>query len=66
MKAWWPAGHSIGYEHSFTHAIANFLAGLAAGTPISPGFEDSVRVQAVMEAIEESDRVRTWVNVPEV
>ena len=66
MKAWWPAGHSIGYEHSFTHAIANFIAGLASGKPVSPSFEDSAHVQAVMEAIEQSDQSRAWVNVPEL
>ncbi len=66
MKAWWPAGHSIGYEHSFTHAIANFLTGLAEGKPVSPSFEDSVRVQAIMEAIEQSAQVGTWMPVPQV
>ena len=24
IKNWWPAGHLIGYEHSFIHIIADF------------------------------------------
>ncbi len=63
MKYWWPAGHSIGYEHSFTHAIVQFIEGMAAGKPVTPSFEDSARVQAVMEAIERSNETRGWVEV---
>ncbi len=63
MKNWWPAGHSIGYEHSFTHAVANLMEGMATDKPVSPSFEDSARVQAVMEAIELSHEKRGWVEV---
>jgi predicted dehydrogenase len=63
MKNWWPAGHSIGYEHSFTHAIVQFIEGMAAGKAVTPSFEDSARVQAVMEAIERSNETCGWAEV---
>ena len=32
MSQWWVPGLQIGYEHSFIHQAADFLAGLASGT----------------------------------
>ena len=29
--AWWPPGHLLGYEHTFTHEVRDFLAAIAAG-----------------------------------
>lgn len=29
IAAWWPPGHIIGYEHSFTHEIRDFLEAVA-------------------------------------
>lgn len=54
MGAWWPQGHVIGWEHTFTHEIRDFLAAIDAGTPPSPSFEDGLAVQRVLAAIEES------------
>jgi predicted dehydrogenase len=54
MDAWWPQGHIIGWEHTFTHQIRDFLAAIDAGTPPSPSFEDGLNVQRVLAAIEES------------
>ncbi|WP_284753766.1 Gfo/Idh/MocA family oxidoreductase [Arthrobacter sp. efr-133-R2A-120] len=54
MDAWWPQGHVIGWEHTFTHQIRDFLQALDAGTPPSPSFEDGLAVQHVLAAIEES------------
>jgi len=48
--AWWPPGHIIGYEHTFTHAVADFLTAMAHGTSISPNFEDGVKGMQVLEA----------------
>lgn len=39
MSAWWPPGHIIGYEHSFTHEMRDFIEAVATGvdpTPPSP------------------------------
>lgn len=48
--AWWPPGHIIGYEHTFSHAVVDFLAAVAHGTPISPNFSDGVKCMQVLEA----------------
>jgi predicted dehydrogenase len=64
MKAWWPAGHPIGYEHTFVHAFANFFSAYAEGKSAGPTFRAASQVQAVMEAIEQSNQSRTWVKVP--
>ncbi|MBG0832186.1 Gfo/Idh/MocA family oxidoreductase [Planomonospora sp. ID67723] len=52
--AWWPPGHGLGYEHTFTHEVKDFLEAVAAGTDPSPSFEDGLRVQRVLAAVEAS------------
>ncbi len=54
MAAWWPQGHVIGWEHSFTHQIRDFLLNIADGTDPSPSFEEGLGVQQVLAAIEAS------------
>ena len=54
IAAWWPPGHVIGYEHTFTHAVADFIQAVAANRPIRPDFEDGVRAIAVLEAAKRS------------
>ncbi len=66
MKAWWPPGHLIGYEHTFTHTMYDLLEALASGTPPSPSFEDGWRNQRVLEAMELSSQRRSWVKVDEI
>jgi len=61
--AWWPAGHIIGYEHTFIHTAYDFLEALATGRRLKPDFEDGVRNQLVLEAIEKAARTRRWVKV---
>ena len=31
MAAWWPPGHPIGYEHSFTHEVRDLIEAIAHG-----------------------------------
>jgi predicted dehydrogenase len=50
VAAWWPPGHIIGYEHEFTHAVADFLTALAKGTPITPNLGDGMKDMQVLEA----------------
>ena len=59
--AWWPPGHIIGYEHTFTHTIFDFLEGIADGRSPAPTFEDGVRTQQVLDAIARAARTRKWV-----
>ncbi len=61
LSAWWPAGHIIGWEHTFTHGVLDLLNGIAAGTSPAPTFEDGVRCQAILEAVEQSASSGAWV-----
>ncbi|MBQ1069350.1 Gfo/Idh/MocA family protein, partial [Micromonospora sp. D75] len=36
LGAWWPAGHIIGYEHSFTHQARDFVEAVATGAAPAP------------------------------
>ncbi|MHA7280937.1 Gfo/Idh/MocA family protein [Arthrobacter sp. MDT2-2] len=51
---WWPAGHGLGYEHGFTHQVVDLVQAIADGTTPSPSFDEALRVQKVLHAIEES------------
>ncbi len=54
MGAWWPQGHVIGWEHSFTHQIRDLLTAINNGTAPSPSFDDGLAVQRILAAVEES------------
>ncbi|MBA8991972.1 putative dehydrogenase [Curtobacterium pusillum] len=54
MAAWWPTGHLIGYEHTFSHQVKDFVEAIVAGTDPSPSFEDGLHVQRVLDAVERS------------
>ncbi len=65
--AWWPPGHGLGYDHTFTHEVKDFLEAIAAGTDPAPSFADGLRVQKVLAAVERSaaDGSR-WTSVEEI
>ena len=63
VEGWWPPGHIIGYEHTFTHTVHDFLAALSSGRRVRPDFEDGLRNQLVLEAIEKAARTKRWVKV---
>ncbi|MDQ1714483.1 MAG: hypothetical protein QOC60_428, partial [Frankiaceae bacterium] len=54
MDAWWPPGHIIGYEHTFTHEVRDLLFAIADGTDPTPSFADGLQVQRVLAAVESS------------
>jgi predicted dehydrogenase len=60
IKAWWPPGHVIGWEHTFTHAVYDLLEAIADCRVPQPNFADGVRNQRVLEAIERSAKTRRW------
>jgi predicted dehydrogenase len=62
--AWWPAGHLLGYEHTFTHEVKDFVEAIAAGTDPEPSFEDGLQVQRVLAAVTRSAADHgTWTDV---
>ena len=62
-QAWWPAGHPIGYEHTFTHAFVEFLEALQEDRQPVPNFKDGVKCQQVLEAVDLSIEERQWIDV---
>lgn len=67
LNAWWPPGHLIGYEHSFTHQIKDLVEAVAAGTGPEPSFADGLRTQLVLAAVAESAAADSiWTRVPDV
>jgi len=50
MSAWWPPGHTIGYEHEFTHAVVDFLEAVVHERLIEPNFRDGLACMRVLEA----------------
>jgi predicted dehydrogenase len=63
MSAWWPPGHIIGYEHSFTHQARDLIEAIATGADPSPSFEEAAQVQRVLDAVERSAKTGTWTEV---
>ncbi len=54
LEAWWPPGHALGYEHTFTHQARDLVESIATGTGPAPSFADGLQVQRVLAAVEES------------
>jgi len=52
VDAWWPDGHIIGYEHTFTNQVADVLRVLNGEEPLQPlaDFADAYETQRVLEA----------------
>jgi predicted dehydrogenase len=63
VAGWWPPGHIIGYEHTFTHTVLDLLQGIEDGKAPIPNFEDGVRNQQVLAAIESAAGSRGWAKV---
>jgi len=64
VGVWWPPGHLLGYEHTFTNEVADLLDAIGAGTDPEPGFDDGLRVQRVLHAVEESASAQaSWTEV---
>ncbi|RAO35755.1 Inositol 2-dehydrogenase [Micromonospora saelicesensis] len=64
MSAWWPPGHIIGYEHSFTHEMRDFIEAVATGVDPTPSFADALQVQLVLDAVARSAELgSSWAEV---
>ena len=45
------------------HTIADFVNAVAKGKSVQPTFEDGLKNQQVLEAVEKSAETRRWVKV---
>jgi len=61
---YWPDGHVIGYEHTFTNTLYDFLHALKSGKSFRPDFADGVATQEILESAQQSAKSRKWVKVP--
>jgi predicted dehydrogenase len=63
MNRWWVPGCTIGYEHTFINALADFLKGLETGQPAQPDFRSGLATQRVCDGILESAKSGQWVEI---
>ncbi len=63
LGKWWVPGLIIGYEHSFTHQVADFLTGLTTGRPAAPTFREALAANQVCDAIIASGQSGQWVSL---
>jgi len=63
IKNWWPAGHVIGWEHTFIHQYYEFFTAIATGKQIPTTFEDGLKVQKIISSLVESGKNRQWVKI---
>ena len=54
LSGWWPPGHVLGWEHTFTHQVRDLVIAIAGGTDPQPSFADGLQVQRVLAAVERS------------
>jgi predicted dehydrogenase len=54
LSGWWPPGHTLGWEHTFTHQARDLLTAIADGAQPLPSFRDGLAVQRVLDAAQRS------------
>ncbi|MBK1877442.1 Gfo/Idh/MocA family protein [Pelagicoccus mobilis] len=63
IEHWWIPGVQIGFEHTFTHQVADFIAGLDSGEPARPNFRDGLATDYVTDAVLKSAKTGRWTKV---
>ncbi|MDI9469690.1 MAG: Gfo/Idh/MocA family oxidoreductase [Bacillota bacterium] len=66
LYAWWPAGHVLGYEHTFVHEWYEFIRAIETGGETAPSFEDGMRCCQILDAVEKSAAEGGWVEVASI
>ena len=64
-KNFWKPGHVLGYEHPFIATFADFLNSIGGQEAFHTNFEDALKVQRLLHAVERSSASRGWVSVGE-
>lgn len=65
LKAWWPPGHVLGWEHAVVHENYEFLRAVSTGLApdILPSFEDGLAVQRTIDAFIKSAEQGTTTSI---
>lgn len=66
MDAWWPPGHTIGFEHTFIHEVLELMEAIRDDRQPEPNFADGIKCQEVLEAVDVSIAERRWVAISEL
>ncbi len=61
MDHWWVPGCTIGYEHTFVNALADFLAAVEKDEAVQPDFRTAWQTQKVCDAVFASVESGGWV-----
>lgn len=61
--AWWPPGHMMGYDHTFSNAAADLVQCIANDKSCAPCFQDGAQCVAVLEAVDKSIDGGKWAKV---
>ena len=54
LSAWWPPGHVLGWEHTFTHQVRDLVLAIDQGADPEPSFAAGLQVQHVLAAVSAS------------
>jgi predicted dehydrogenase len=54
LSAWWPPGHVLGWEHTFTHQVRDLVLAIDKGAGPEPSFAAGLQVQRVLQAVSAS------------
>jgi len=64
LASWWPPGHTVGWEHGFTHEWHDFAGAVIEGRAVPPhqatfedGYEAAVLADAILSSAAEGRRV---------
>jgi len=63
IDKWWPAGHIIGWEHTFVHQYYELLKAIATDTLPEPNFYDGLKAQQIIEAVLQAAEEKKWVTL---
>ena len=63
---WWVPGLQLGYEHSFVHAVVEFISALEKKKPATPSFSDGLATDFVVDAVLDSAKTKKWTKVKQV
>ncbi len=61
---YWPAGHIIGYEHTFINTVYDLLQAHAKGESAHPTFRDGAYNNLVLETIVKASESKKWETIP--
>ncbi|MEM7381413.1 MAG: Gfo/Idh/MocA family oxidoreductase [Bacteroidota bacterium] len=63
LKAWWPPGHILGWEHTFIHQFSELIYGIAQKNQVTPNFYDGLRCQEVLDGVVASAQKEKWIAI---